>query len=103
MAAEQPAVQPDVGDQEGAVEAQQGPLAMPWPRKSHPVPDCLVAAGGTVQARHHGRRPGIVVAVESRKTAILSLAERRDRHPPAGVELLSIQGLRWKQRETVVH
>src|SRR5437762_14356127 len=71
-------------------------------RKTRSIPDRFVAAGGAVQARHLHRGPGIVVAVKSRKPAILALAERRDRHAPAGVELLAIQGLRWKQRAAVV-
>ena len=102
VTAQQPAVQPDVGHQECAVETQEGALAVPWPGKTDAIPDRLVAAGGAVEARHHGRRPGIVIAVDPRKAAVFPLAERRDRHPPPGIEFLSVQRLGGKQRETIV-
>src|SRR5436190_19989623 len=48
VTAQQPAVQPDVGHQECAVETQEGALAVPWPGKTDAIPDRLVAAGGAV-------------------------------------------------------
>src|SRR5216110_2648733 len=57
--------------------------------------------GGAVEARHHGRRPGIVVKVKSREAAVLSFPEGGDRRPPPGVEFLSIQRLGWEQRQTI--
>jgi hypothetical protein len=102
VTAQQPAVEPDVGDQKGALEPQQRPLPVFWTRKTHPVPDRFVATGGTMQARHGHGRPAVVVEVEPRKAAILALAERRNRHPPPGGQLLLIEGLGGKERQAIV-
>src|SRR4030081_3533439 len=102
MAAQQSTVQPDVGDEEGAFKAQQRPLPMARPRKAKPVPDRFVAAGRAMQARHLGRRPGIVVEIKPGKSAILTLAKRRNRHSPPGRQLLPVERLRGKEREAVI-
>ena len=102
MAAEQPAVQPDVGDQERAVESHERALPMPGPGKAQAIPDGLVSARGAMQARHLGRRPRIVVKVEPGEALVFPFAERRDRHTPAGPQLLAVEGLEGKERQAIV-
>ena len=102
VASQQPAIQPDIGDQEGAVESQQSPLAMTRPRKTKPVPDRFVANRCSVQTRHLRRCPGIVVVIRSRIAAVLTFPKRRDRHPPAGLQLLTIEGLLREEGKAIV-
>ena len=75
---------------------------MPWPGKAKSVPDRLVAAGGAVQTWHLGGGPGVVVEIEPRKPAVLTFAQGRDRHPPAGRQLLAVEGLPRKQGQAII-
>src|SRR5207302_11025338 len=102
MTPQQAAVQPDVGDQERAVETDQGSLAVPRAWKPNPVPDGLIAAGRAVQARHRDRCPGVVIELEPGEAAVLALAQGGNRHPPARVQLLSIQRLDGEERTAIV-